>query len=73
MGLPNAAQARFEGMDLSEPEIDLVGLARSLGVEAERIDEPEELAARVSHSLAGDRPRLFDVRIAASLAGPNSE
>jgi len=63
MGLPQALAGRFEGMDLVEPEVDMVALARSFGVEAERITEPRELTEKVRASLAGDVPRLFDVPI----------
>jgi benzoylformate decarboxylase len=70
-GLPHAASGRFEGMDLAGPEIDMVGVARALGVPAERVSEPDELAAKVADSLAlGDGPRLFDVPIERTLAGP---
>jgi thiamine pyrophosphate-dependent acetolactate synthase large subunit-like protein len=58
-------------MDLSGPEIDMVGLAQSLGVYAERVGEPDVLAEKVRESLAtNDRPRLFDVPIERTLAGP---
>ncbi|HEV3005832.1 MAG TPA: thiamine pyrophosphate-dependent enzyme, partial [Pirellulales bacterium] len=63
LSLPAALRSEFEGCDLNVPEIDLVGLARSLGVEAHRITEPDELSDRVAQSLAGDVPRLFDVPI----------
>jgi benzoylformate decarboxylase len=63
MHLPRAAEGRFAGMDLAAPEIDFVGLARALGIEAERVTEPEELTAKLSRSLAGNAPRLFDVPI----------
>jgi benzoylformate decarboxylase len=70
-GLPAAKAGKFVGMDLREPEIDFVGLAQSLGVRAERVSEPDELAAKVRDSLvANDGPRLFDVPIARSTAGP---
>ena len=70
-GLPEAKAGRFVGMDLAGPEIDMVALARSLGVEAERVTEPDELAEKVGRSLAeSDRPRLFDVPIARTIAGP---
>jgi benzoylformate decarboxylase len=71
LGLPQATKGRFVGMDLTGPEIDMVGLARSLGVEAQRVSEPDELAEKVGQSLASsDAPRLFDVAIERSLAGP---
>jgi benzoylformate decarboxylase len=63
IGLPAARSGRFVGMDLIEPEIDFVGLARSLGVEAARITDPDDLEARLRESLSGDRPRLFDVPV----------
>ncbi len=72
LGLHAAAQERFVGMDLTEPPVDMVGLAQSLGVAAERISEPAELARRVAASLRGDRPQLFDVAIQPSLVGPNT-
>ncbi len=61
--LPAAKAGKFHGLDLTEPEIDVVGLARSLGVEAHRVTEPDELAERVRASLAGDKPQVFDVPI----------
>ena len=66
--LPQAMSGRFVGQDLAEPEIDMVALSQSLGVEARRIAEPDELAAAVAQSLAGDVPRLFDVPIQRGVA-----
>lgn len=63
MQLPAAQEGRFQSMDLVGPEIDIVGLARSLGVEAHRITEPDELAQRVRASFSGDGPLLLDVPI----------
>jgi benzoylformate decarboxylase len=70
LGLPAARQGKFVGMDLSQPEVDIVSLAQALGVAAERVTEPDELAQKVRQSFAGDGPRLFDVPIERSLAGP---
>jgi benzoylformate decarboxylase len=63
MKLPRAQAGRFEGMDLIEPEVDLVNLAKSLGVDACRVTEPEELSDVLKSSLTGNRPRLIDVPI----------
>jgi benzoylformate decarboxylase len=71
LGLPAAKSGKFVGMDLEGPEIDMVSLAQSLGVPAERVSEPDELAEKVKRSLAGDGPRLFDVPIERTLAGPD--
>ena len=61
MALPRANEGRFEGMDLSEPEIDMVSLARSFGVEAHRLSDPDELSQRVKDSFGRETPILFDV------------
>ena len=64
MNLPGLADPRCPGMDLVGPAIDFVGLARSLGVEAERVADPDELGERVRRSLASGKPRLIEVPIA---------
>jgi benzoylformate decarboxylase len=61
MALPRANEGRFEGMDLSEPEIDMVSLARSFGVDAHRLSDPDELSQRVKDSFGRETPILFDV------------
>jgi benzoylformate decarboxylase len=63
MGLPQMAQQKFLGIDLVEPEVDFVGLARSLGVEAYRVTEPVELSERVAAALNRTEPLLLDVPI----------
>jgi benzoylformate decarboxylase len=67
--LPRMASGRFLAMDLVQPEIDFVGLAKSLGVEALRVTEPEELSERLRASFAGDKPMLFDVPLVHQRAG----
>src|SRR5262249_9064593 len=69
MQLPEAMAGKFEGMDLTEPEVDMVALAQSLGVEAIRVTDPDELSEAVKQSLAGDRPRLIDVPISRAVPG----
>jgi benzoylformate decarboxylase len=69
LNLPNALAGKFAGLDLVEPEIDMVGLAKSLGVDAIRLTEPDELSDAVKESLAGDRPRLIDVPISRAVPG----
>jgi benzoylformate decarboxylase len=63
MGLPRASEGRFEGMDIAKPEVDMVSLARSFGVEAHRVNDPDELATRVQESFSRDLPILFDVPV----------
>jgi len=62
--LPRALEGRYEGLDITSPEIDYVGLARSLGVTAQRVTEPDELSDLVSASLRNNQLALFDVPIA---------
>jgi benzoylformate decarboxylase len=61
--LPNAQAERYLGLDVVDPAVDYVGLARSLGVAACRIDEPDDLADQVAASLAGDAPQVIEVPI----------
>ncbi len=67
MNLPNAQAGKFAGMDLVEPEIDFVSLAKSLGVDAVRITHPDELSEAVRESLAGNHLRLIDVPISRAV------
>jgi benzoylformate decarboxylase len=68
MQLPQAKQGKFEGMDLAKPEIDMVQLARSMGLKAERITEPDVLTDKLRESLGGEEPRLFDVSISRKMS-----
>jgi benzoylformate decarboxylase len=61
--LPAARAGHFVGLDLAQPEVDIVGIAKSLGVAAQRVTDPDELRDLVSQSLAAGEPRLFDVPI----------
>jgi benzoylformate decarboxylase len=54
---------RYIGMDLVDPPIDFVGLARSLGVPAERVDRAAALGPALAGALAGPGPALLDVRL----------
>jgi len=58
------ATDRFTGMDIREPEIDYTGLARSMGVSAQRITDPEGIAPALREALQSGRPRLIEVMVA---------
>ncbi|HIA19495.1 MAG TPA: hypothetical protein EYN70_08790 [Planctomycetaceae bacterium] len=62
--LPQAREGKFEGMDLGEPEIDFVALAQSLGVQAHRTSEPDEVSDWLKDSFQAEGPMLLDVPIA---------
>lgn len=61
--LPGALRGEFTGMDLNEPEIDFVSLAKSLGVQAFRINDPEELSVRAKEALESNQPIVLEVPI----------
>ena len=69
MGLPQAQAGNFLGLDTLDPEIDFVALAQSLGVQAHRVTEPEELSTLAAESFAGDEPRLIEVAITRETPG----
>ena len=53
----------FVGMDFADPPVDFAALARSLGVEATRIDAPDGLAAHLSAAIRSARPHLIEVTV----------
>jgi benzoylformate decarboxylase len=63
LDLTGLSDPRCVGIQLGNPAVDYVGLARSLGVDAERVTEPDELSERVRASLRGDHCRLIDVAL----------
>jgi benzoylformate decarboxylase len=52
---------RYVGMDLESPAIDFTALARSLGLPAERITEPDALPDALARAFASSGPKLLDV------------
>jgi len=63
LDLPSAKRGIFPGMDLIDPEIDYVRLAKALGVRAERVEKPGELREVLAECLASAGPSLVDVAI----------
>jgi benzoylformate decarboxylase len=59
----SAEDDRYVAMDLDRPQIDFVGLARSLGVDGSRVDKAADIGPAVSRALASGDPHLVDVRI----------
>jgi benzoylformate decarboxylase len=52
---------RFVAMDFADPPIDFVGMARSYGVEAHRVETPDMLADALKTARTVDSPVLLDV------------
>ena len=65
----HAAQTgRYVGMDLTNPAIDFVALARSLGVAAARVTTLDGVRQEMAAALAAGAPRLIDIAIDPSFA-----
>src|SRR5262245_14503190 len=58
----------FIGMDLADPKVDFVGIARSLGVPAEQIAEPDALAPALQRAFASSGPKLLDIVVDGRVA-----
>jgi benzoylformate decarboxylase len=54
---------RFVGMELTDPAIDYVGLARSLGVAAERAKSVHDVTDLIARGIKSDAPLLIDVPV----------
>src|ERR1041384_1358468 len=59
----SAERGVFVGMDMTEPEIDFVKLAESMGLAARRVVNAAELRAALDWSFAEAGPTLLDVSI----------
>ncbi|MEN3382512.1 MAG: benzoylformate decarboxylase [Hyphomicrobiales bacterium] len=59
-----AQQDTYVGMELNDPAIDFVGLARSLGVPAERAKTVHDATDLIAKGLAGGTPALIEVELA---------
>ncbi len=65
--LPHASRQEFQALDLTDPLIDYVKLAESLGVRSVRVDEPDSLPDIVRLSLSADKPYLIEVPLQAEV------
>jgi benzoylformate decarboxylase len=59
----SAADDVYVGMDLDQPRIDFVGLARSLGVAGEHVEKAADVGGAIRRGLASGGPYLVDVSI----------
>ncbi len=64
MGALTAETKRYVAMDLTEPAIDFVGLARSLGVASVRVNTLDDVRTHLKRALASKQPNLIEVVIA---------
>ncbi len=63
MGLPRMSAGQHVGIDLVDPEVDFVSLARSFGVEAVRVSTPGEVEEQMAAALKSEGPTLIDAAI----------
>jgi len=63
LDLASAKRGIYPGMDLVDPTIDYVGLARSLGVMAEPVEKPGNLHSVLAACLSHAGPSLVEVTI----------
>ena len=61
----SVAAGRFVAMDLDNPSVDFVNLARSLGVEATLVEKAADVTDAARAALDGGRPHLLHLPIAA--------
>jgi len=64
VGAVNPGRKALDMLDLSRPDIDFSGLAKSLGVPAAQVTTMEEFNREVAHGLASPGPYLVEVLIA---------
>src|SRR5204862_5890257 len=64
----SAEDDRYVAMDLVDPAIDYVGLARSLGVAGARVEKTADRGPAVGRALASGAPALIDVRVDPSFS-----
>ena len=57
----SARTGRFIAMDMTDPPIDFLALAASMGVPAERVTEAAQIRPRVAAAIASGLPNLIEV------------
>jgi len=62
-GSQAAKAGRFVGMDLDSPPVDYVGLARSLGIDAQLVEKPADVTEATRAAFEAGRPTLLELPI----------
>jgi benzoylformate decarboxylase len=66
MGGAAAATGRFVGMDLTDPPVDFVQLAQSMGVSATRVDKAADVGPAAEAAWHSGRPALLELPISVA-------
>jgi benzoylformate decarboxylase len=53
----------FIAMDITDPPIDYLAMARSMGVPGRRIDRPQDIAPAIEAGIASGQPNLIEIII----------
>jgi len=59
----------FIGMDITDPGLDFVGLAGSMGIRSRRVENPDDIDGAVREGIASGTPNLIDMRVADGFGG----
>ncbi len=62
-----ARSSKFIGMDITDPPVDFVGIARGFGVHAQRVQNPQDLRPVLEEALHLGKPALVDVAVERSV------
>jgi benzoylformate decarboxylase len=66
---PSAPATPRVSLDIADPGVDLVSIARGFGAAAIRVDRLPEVGEAVREALAAARPTMLEVQVAAPLTG----
>jgi len=66
---PSAQEAPNVGLDIADPSVDVVAVARGFGADAIQVDRLPNVADAVQAALATARPTVLDVQVTAPAAG----
>ncbi|MDQ3810306.1 MAG: thiamine pyrophosphate-dependent enzyme, partial [Chloroflexota bacterium] len=68
MGGPWASTGVYPpGLDIEGPTLDVVAMARAMGVEAERVSQPSQLRPALERAFSAGRPYVLDTLIEKSV------
>jgi benzoylformate decarboxylase len=56
-------------MDLRDPDLDFIALAKSFGLAARRVADPQDIAPALREAFASGQPNLIDLRVADGFGG----
>ena len=55
---------KFTGMDIREPDLDFVAMAKAYGMDARRVTDPQDIGPALREAYATGLPNLVDIRVA---------